>query len=58
MYTIELFYSDRKTVLASVETESMADLFMIARGWLMESRAVKVKIVDSKGNLLMIYTKQ
>lgn len=58
MYTVELVYSDRKTVLASVETESMADLFMIARGWLMESRAVKVKIVNSKGNLIMIYTKQ
>lgn len=58
MYTVELIYSDRMTVLASVETESMADLFMIARGWLMESRAVKVKIVNSKGNLIMIYTKQ
>lgn len=58
MYTVELIYSDRMTVLASVETESMEDLFMIARGWLMESRAVKVKIVNSKGNLIMIYTKQ
>lgn len=58
MYTVELIYSDRMTVLASVETESMADLFMIARGWLMESSAVKVKIVNSKGNLIMIYTKQ
>lgn len=58
MYTVELIYSDRMTVLACVETESMADLFMIARGWLMESRAVKVKIVNSKGNLIMIYTKQ
>ena len=57
MYTVELVYSDRKTVLASVETESMADLFMIARGWLMESMAVKVKTVDSRGNLLMIYEK-
>lgn len=57
MYTIELIYKDDSSSLASVSCESNADLFMIARGWLMCSSAKRVTIRNEEGFELMSYKK-
>lgn len=55
MFTIELIYNDENSVFAEVKTESNADLFMIARGWLMCSSAYKVVVWDEDGFDIISY---
>lgn len=55
MFTIELIYKDESSVFAKVKTESYADLFMIARGWLMCSSAYKVVVRNKDGNNIISY---
>lgn len=57
MYTVELFYNDEKSAFASVSCESNADLFMIARGWLMSSLAKRVTVWNEEGFEIMSYVK-
>lgn len=58
MNTIELVYDDEKSTFASVACESTADLFMIARGWLMTSFAKRVTVWNEDGFDIMSYVKQ
>ena len=55
MFTIELIYKDEDSVFAKVKTESDADLFMIARGWLMCSNAYKVVVWNEDGLNIISY---
>lgn len=57
MYTIELIYDDNSSSNASVSCESYADLFMIARGWLICSSAQSVTIRNKDGFNIMSYKK-
>ena len=57
MYTVELVYEDEKSAFAGVSCESNADLFMIARGWLMSSLAKRVTIWNEEGFDIMTYVK-
>lgn len=55
--TIELVYNDHKSSFVEVYSESDADLFMIARGWLMCSSASRITIWNEEGFDIMSYTK-
>ena len=57
MFTIELIYDDNSSSYASVSCESFADLFMIARGWLICSSAQSVTIRNKDGFNIMSYKK-
>ena len=57
MFTIELIYNDDSSSIASVSCESYADLFMIARSWLICSSAQSVTIRNKDGFHIISYKK-
>lgn len=57
-YHVSLLYSDESESWIEMKAESLADVMMAARGWLMVSLAYKVIIYDEEGFAIESYVKQ